>query len=236
MKKVDVIIVDDERAARSELRRMLEEYPEFNITAEAKNADEAKQQIELRKPDVIFLDIQMPGPSGFDLLESLAEVPQVIFTTAFDEYAVKAFEVSALDYLVKPFRAERFALSMEKIRKRLSERSSIRDDQRRIFIKDGYHCYFVALNVVYLIESRENYACLYFNGKKALVKTSLTQLEEKLDENIFFRINRTQIINTNFIKDIEAASNSRIIIRLRSGEKLEVSERQSVKFRSRNRL
>ena len=235
MKKVDVIIIDDERAARSELRRMLEEYPEFNITAEAKNADEARQQIELRKPEVIFLDIQMPGPSGFDLLESLEEVPEVVFTTAFDEYAVKAFEVSALDYLVKPFRAERFALSMEKIRKRLSERSTT-EDQRRIFIKDGHHCYFVELNTVYLIESRENYACLYFDGKKALVKTSLTQLEEKLDENIFFRINRTQIVNTNFIKDIGSDKTSKITIRLSTGEKLEISERQSVKFRSQNRL
>jgi two-component system, LytTR family, response regulator len=235
MKKVDVIIIDDERAARSELRRMLEQYPEFNITAEAKNADEARQQIELRKPEVIFLDIQMPGPSGFDLLESLAEVPEVVFTTAFDEYAVKAFEVSALDYLVKPFRTERFALSMEKIRKSLSERSA-GEDHRRIFIKDGHHCYFVALNSVYLVESRENYACLFFNGKKALVKTSLTQLEEKLDENIFFRINRTQIVNTNFIKDVESMANAKILILLNTGEKLEISERQSAKFRSRNRL
>lgn len=229
MKRVEVIIVDDERAARSELRRMLDQYPEFNIAAEAKNADEAREQIASYHPEVIFLDIQMPGPSGFDLLESLDEVPEVIFTTAFDEYAVKAFEVSALDYLVKPYRTERFALAMEKIRKRLSEKT----DQRRIFIKDGHQCYFVQLNTVYLIESRENYACLYFDGKKALVKTSLTQLEEKLDGEIFFRINRTQIVNTNFIKDIESLKNARIKIRLTTGESLEVSERQSVKFRSR---
>jgi two-component system LytT family response regulator len=231
MKKVNVLIVDDERAARSELRRMLEQYPEFSIAGEAKNADEAKLMIESGRPEVIFLDIQMPGPSGFDLLESLGEVPEVIFTTAFDEYAVKAFEVSALDYLVKPYRAERFALSMEKIRKKLAS-----GNQRRLFIKEGHHCYFVELNAIYLIESRENYACLYFDGKKALVKTSLTQLEEKLDENIFFRINRTQIANTSYIKDIELPRNGRISIRLKTGEKLEVSERQSVKFRSRNRL
>ena len=235
MKKVEVIIIDDERAARSELRRMLEDYPEFSIAAEAKNADEAKMQIEQRRPEVIFLDIQMPGPSGFDLLESLVEVPEVIFTTAFDEYAVKAFEVSALDYLVKPFRAERFALSMEKVRKRLSEKSGT-GDQRRIFIKEGHHCYFLLLSSVYLIESRENYACLFFDGKKALIKTSLTQLEEKLDENIFFRINRTQIINTTYIQDIESLKNARIKIRLTTRDVLEVSDRQSVKFRSRSRL
>jgi two-component system LytT family response regulator len=233
--KVDCIIVDDERAARSELRRMLAGYPEFNISGEAKNADEAKGLIETNKPQVIFLDIQMPGPSGFDLLESLAEVPQVIFTTAFDEYAVKAFEVSALDYLVKPFRAERFALSMEKIRKRLSEKPAT-EDQRRIFIKEGHHCYFVLLQSVWLIESRENYACLYFDGKKALVKTSLTQLEEKLDENIFFRINRTQIVNTSYIQHIKSLKNARISITLTTGEVFELSERQSVKFKGRNRL
>jgi two-component system LytT family response regulator len=232
MKKVSVIIVDDERAARNEIRRMLEQYPEFSIAGEAKNADEAKLLIESDKPEVIFLDIQMPGPSGFDLLESLGEVPEVIFTTAFDEYAVKAFEVSALDYLVKPYRAERFALSMEKIRKKLSEKTSA----KRIFIKEGHHCYFVELNSIYLIESRDNYACLYFNSKKALVKTSLSQLEEKLDENIFFRINRTQIVNTNYIKDIGSLKNARISIRLNTGEQLEVSDRQSIKFRSKNRL
>lgn len=231
MNKVSVIIIDDERAARSELRRMLEQYPEFSIAGEAKNADEAKLMIESGKPEVIFLDIQMPGPSGFDLLESLGEVPEVIFTTAFDEYAVKAFEVSALDYLVKPYRTERFALSMEKIRKKLAT-----GNQRKIFIKEGHHCYFVELNAIYLIESRENYACLYFERKKALVKTSLTQLEEKLDDNIFFRINRTQIVNTDYIKEIESPKNGRISIRLHNGEKLEVSERQSTKFRSRNRL
>lgn len=235
MKKVECIIIDDERAARNELRRMLEGYPEFSIAGEAKNADEAKGLIETSKPQVIFLDIQMPGPSGFELLESLAEVPEVIFTTAFDEYAVKAFEVSALDYLVKPFRAERFALSMEKIRKRLSEKSTT-EDQRRIFIKEGHHCYFVQLTAVYLIESRENYACFYFNGKKALVKSSLTQLEEKLDENMFFRINRTQIVNTSYIQDIESLKNARIKIRLTTGAMLELSERQSIKFKSRNRL
>ena len=114
MKKIAAIIVDDERAARSEVRRMLEQYPEFVVEGEAKNADEAKAQIEQVRPEVVFLDIQMPGPSGFDLLESLQEVPEIIFTTAYDEYAVKAFEVSALDYLVKPFREERFAVSMEK--------------------------------------------------------------------------------------------------------------------------
>lgn len=232
MKKISAIIVDDERAARSEVRRMLEQYPEFVVEGEAKNADEAKTQIEQVRPEVIFLDIQMPGPSGFDLLESLQEVPEIIFTTAYDEYAVKAFEVSALDYLVKPFREERFAVSMEKIKKRLAEKSG----GQRVFIREGHQCYFVQLSQVHLFESRENYVCLHHNGKKSLLKTSLAQLEERLDEQHFFRINRTQIVNINYIKDIQSLKNSRIAIRLSTGDMLEVSERQSVKFRSRSRL
>ncbi len=185
MKKISVIIVDDERAARNEIRRMLEQYPEFVIAQEAKNADEARVQIEQYRPEVIFLDIQMPGASGFDLLESLQEVPEVIFTTAYDDYAVKAFEVSALDYMVKPFREERFALAMEKIKKKLAERHG-----QRVFIREGQHCFFVQLSDVHLIESRENYVCLHYNDKISLLKTSLTQLEEKLNEDDFFRINR----------------------------------------------
>src|SRR5262245_54395528 len=121
MKKYNVIIIDDERLAREEVKRALADFPEFEIVGEAKNYDEAKEQIEMLKPELIFLDIQMPGKSGFDLLESLDEVPQVVFTTAFNEYAVKAFDIDALDYLVKPLRQERFAITIERIKKRLGK-------------------------------------------------------------------------------------------------------------------
>jgi len=238
MKKIRVIIIDDERTARNEIKRLLDHYSDFEITGEAKNAAEARLLIESKRPDLLFLDIQMPGESGFDLLESLDEVPDVIFTTAFDEFAVKAFEISALDYLVKPIREERFAKAMERAIKTQEGKkiSTTTPEDRRIFIRDGQQCYFVQLTGVYLIESVDNYARLHFNGGKALIKSSLNQLEEKLDKNLFFRINRYQVINTAFIQNIDTVTKGRLKISLQTGELLDVSDRQSAKFKNRGRL
>ena len=234
MKKIQVIIIDDERAAREELKRALKNYTDFEIIAEAKNADEAKQQIETKHPDLIFLDIQMPEKSGFDLLETLEEVPAVIFTTAFDQYAVQAFEINALDYLMKPIREERFAKAIENIRKRLSVEYKNAPNDRQIFIKDGEKCHFVRLSEIYLLESADNYSRLYVGGKKILLKRSLNQWEEILDATIFFRINRTQIINTQYVQEILPVQKGKISLRLKTGELLEVSNRQSVKFKNLN--
>jgi len=236
MKKFTVIIIDDERLAREEVKRSLAGYPEFEIAEEAKNYDEAKKQIEALKPDLVFLDIQMPGRSGFDLLESLDEVPGVVFTTAFNEYAVKAFDIDALDYLVKPLRKERFAITIEKIRKKLLKAEQYNALEKQVFIKDGSKCFFVQLKDVYLIESADNYARLYFNNRKALIKRSLNQLEEILDSTIFFRISRNQIINTKFISQINNLEKGKLQVRLHKGEPLEVSLRQSVLFKNLNRI
>jgi len=236
MKKFTVIIIDDERLAREEVKRSLAGYPEFEIAEEAKNYDEAKKQIEALKPDLVFLDIQMPGRSGFDLLESLDEVPGVVFTTAFNEYAVKAFDIDALDYLVKPLRKERFAITIEKIRKKLLQAEQYDALEKQVFIKDGSKCFFVQLKDVYLIESADNYARLYFNNRKALIKRSLNQLEEILDSTIFFRISRNQIINTKFISQINNLEKGKLQVRLHKGEPLEVSLRQSVLFKNLNRI
>jgi two-component system LytT family response regulator len=238
MKKFTVIIIDDERLAREEVKRSLADFPEFEIVAEAKNYDEAKEQIEDLKPGLIFLDIQMPGRSGFDLLESLQEVPQVVFTTAFNEYAVKAFDMEALDYLVKPLRKERFAITIERIRKRLLTTEMPDNDasEKQVFIKDGSKCFFVRLKDVYLIESADNYARLYFNNQKALIKRSLNQLEETLDSDIFFRISRNQIINTKYISHINNLEKGKLQVRLHKGEPMEVSLRQSVLFKSLNKI
>ena len=198
MKKIQIIIIDDERTARDEVKRLLDGFPDFEIAGEARNADEAKALIESLHPDLIFLDIQMPEKSGFDLLESLDKVPQVIFTTAYDQYAVKAFEVSALDYLMKPIREERFAKAVEQARSKI-----VKPHADRIFVKDRQQYHFVSWDKVYLIESMDNYALLFFDGKKVFLKSSLNQLEEKLDAAIFFRINRAQIINMQFIQNIQ---------------------------------
>jgi two-component system LytT family response regulator len=228
MKKMQVMIIDDERTARNEVKRLLDDYPEFEVVAEAANADEAKLLIEAKQPDLLFLDIQMPEKSGFELLELLDKVPQVIFITAFDQYAVKAFEVSAIDYLMKPVRQERFAKAIEQIR------TKVTIPEERIFVKDGHQYHFVSWSKVYLIESMDNYARLYFDGKKVFIKSSLNQLEKKLNQN-FFRINRSQIINMQFIDKISASINGKIKLSMHTGDVLEVSERQSVKFKNKVR-
>jgi two-component system LytT family response regulator len=226
MKKIRVLIVDDERAARNEIRRLLANYPDFEIAGEAANADDALKIINDQIPDLLFLDIQMPEKSGFDLLESLGQVPPVIFTTAYDQYAVKAFEVSALDYLVKPIREERFEKAIAQTRQRLGKA----DPAGQIFVKDRQQYHFVQWSSVYLIESMDNYARIFFGDKTVFLKSSLNQLEDKLTSNIFFRINRAQIVNRQYIQTI-TTMDGRLKITLSTGAQLEVSERQSAKFR-----
>jgi two-component system, LytTR family, response regulator len=239
MKKVKVVIIDDERSAREELKRALMKYQDFVLIGEAENADDGKVLIETETPDLIFLDIRMPEKSGFDLLESLDDVPSVIFTTAYDRYAVRAFEVNALDYLLKPVRDERFAKAVEKIRNAVIAESSSKNSvaaDRKIFIKDGERCYLIRSDEIYLIESLENYTRLYFQGKKALQRRSLREWERILDETIFFRVNRTEIINLRQIEEVTNTAGGRLKVRLKTGELLEVSNRQTAKFKHINRV
>ncbi|SDQ54624.1 two component transcriptional regulator, LytTR family [Flagellimonas zhangzhouensis] len=234
------LIIDDERLAREEVRRALENHPEFTIVGEANNAEVAKTLIEKEQPDIIFLDIHMPGKSGFDLLEELGTVPEVVFTTAYDQYAVQAFEVNALDYLVKPLREERFSKTIEKVKlefkKQEEELKVPLASHQKIFIKDGEKVYFIVLAEVRLIESMDNYARLYFGDDKPMIKRSLNQLEERLDPKIFFRANRSQIINTEYIKEIQPYFNNKLRLILTTGEIVDLSSRQSVTFKKRNSL
>jgi two-component system LytT family response regulator len=236
MKKITVIVIDDERSSREELKGMLKNYSDFEVIGEAANADEAKEKIDASHPDLLLLDIQMPEKTGFELLESLDHAPAVLFTTAYNEYAVKAFEINALDYLVKPIREERFAKAIEKVRSNMHSKSADEPAaaDRQIFIKDGEQCYFIRLNEIYLIESLDNYSRLYFREKKLVLKRSLRQWEQLLDADIFFRISRTQIINTNHIQQIHNPPGGRLKISLKTGQLLEVSGRQSVKFKNMN--
>ena len=240
MKTYKAVIIDDERLAREEVKRALKKYPEFIVVGEANNVDAAIKLVADEDPDLLFLDIHMPEKSGFDLLEELTTVPEVVFTTAYDQYAVKAFELNALDYLVKPLREERFAKTIEKVKQELVEKAKVSQDvlpmHKKIFIKDGESCYFIPISDIYYIESMENYARLYFGDKKAMIKRSLNLLEKKLDTTVFFRANRSQIINTHFIKEIHPHFNNKLHIILISGEKIEVSSRQSVKFKNWNSL
>jgi two-component system LytT family response regulator len=237
------IIIDDERLARTELRKLLQDFPEIEIVDEASNADEGIQKIESHNPELIFLDIQMPGKTGFDMLSELDHAPQVIFTTAYDEYALKAFEVNALDYLLKPVEPRRLADAVEKL-KRVSynsspekannqhnEPTSILSENDQVFVKDGERCWFVRLSEVRLFESVGNYAKVFFGNNKPLILKSLNALEERLDDKVFFRANRKHIVNLRMIEKIEPYFNGGLLLDLKGGEKIEVSRRQTVKFK-----
>lgn len=239
MNKYKTIIIDDERLAREEVKRALSHYSEFVVLGEAANVNEALILIEKERPDLIFLDIHMPEKSGFDLLQELTVTPKVVFTTAYHQYAVKAFEANALDYLVKPLREERFSMTIEKIKTELSKTETKEETlpmQGKIFIKDGENCYFIPLTTIRLIQSMDNYACLYFGKNKAMIKKSLNLIEKKLDPTVFFRINRSQIVNTDYIKQIHPQFKNRLSIQLITGEELEVSSRQSAKLKNWNTL
>ena len=237
---ITAIIIDDERLARNELKKLLEQHTEIQIIDEASGVDEGVEKIELARPDLIFLDIQMPGKTGFDLLGELEKAPKVIFTTAFDEFALKAFEVNALDYLLKPIDPNRLSDAIQKLQTELAlEQASLVGGSVRgplteadqVFVKDGEKCWFVKLAEIRLFESVGNYAKVYFSTHKPLILKSLNALEDRLDEHVFFRANRKHIINLHWIEKIEPYFNGGLLVELKGGEKIEISRRQTVKFK-----
>ena len=234
------IIIDDERLARTELRKLLQDFPEVEVVDEAANADEGITKIDTLQPDLVFLDIQMPGKTGFDMLAELERAPHVIFTTAYDEYALKAFEVNALDYLLKPIEPKRLADAMQKLHIAETKENhilpenfnqSILTEADQVFVKDGERCWFVKLSDIRLFESVGNYAKVFFGGNKPLILKSLNALEERLDPKTFFRANRKHIVNLRMIEKIEPYFNGGLLLELKGGEKIEVSRRQTVKFK-----
>ncbi len=234
------IIIDDERLARAELRKLLLEYPEIEVVDEATNADEGIARIKALQPDLIFLDIQMPGKTGFDMLGELERAPQVIFTTAYDEHALRAFEVNALDYLLKPIEPRRLADAVQKLiapemrDNQLSAENinqSLLSEDDQVFVKDGERCWFVKLSEIRLFESVGNYAKVFFAANKPLILKSLNALEERLDPKVFFRANRKHIVNLRMIEKIEPYFNGGLLLELKGGDKIEVSRRQTVKFK-----
>jgi two-component system LytT family response regulator len=232
------LVVDDEPLARRELRRLLTAFPSVQVVGEAGNIDEARECIEALSPDVVFLDIQMPGGTGFDLLTQLDRVPRIVFTTAYDQYAVKAFDVNALDYLLKPIEPARLATAIAKI-----EESTPRGTPatgaaplEQLFIKDGPRCWFVPLRAVSLFTSEGNYVRLHWGKERPLLGRSLTSLEQKLDAKRFFRANRAQIVNLDFVQQVETGDGGRLHLQLREGPEIEVSRRQASELKDRGRL
>ena len=232
------LIIDDERLARKELTNLLQEYQEIEIVGEAVNAEDAEEKIKELKPDLLFLDIQMPGKTGFELLQSLESVPEVVFTTAYDEYALKAFDFNALDYLLKPIEPDRLKESVSKLLKRAQKDTDeeVTEDKKlgpqdRVFVKDGDKCWFVKLENVRLFESDGNYIKIYFDNFKPMIHKSLNALDERLDDRSFFRASRKHIVNLTWVESIESWFNGGLMVVLRGGDKVEVSRRQAARFK-----
>lgn len=231
------LIIDDERLAWVELRRLLTPFKDINIVGEAVNVEDALNKISELNPELIFLDIQMPGKNGFELLEELDSVPIVVFTTAYDEYALKAFEYNAMDYLLKPIEPKRLEDTIKKIieknRKAVIQESEspVLKESDQVFVKDGDRCWFVKLVNVRLFESEGNYVRLYFDDNKPLILRTLNYLDERLDSKTFFRANRKHIVNLKWIENIEPWLNGGLLVKLKGGNKVEVSRRQAIKFK-----
>ncbi len=236
------LVIDDERLARKELINLLNQLETVEVVGEAVNVEDAKEKIDQLHPDVIFLDIQMPEKTGFDLLEELENLPHVIFTTAYDEYALKAFQVNALDYLLKPIEPKRLEDAVLKLQGKMegiakreeqeglgSQKKLTLEDQ--VFVKDGDRCWFVRLSNVRLFESDGNYIKVYFDNFKPMIHKSLNAVDERLDEKSFFRASRKHIINLGWVEAIEPWFNGGLVVTLKGGDRIEVSRRQAARFK-----
>ncbi len=243
MSSIKAVIVEDSRLARNELKELIKKHPEIELIGEAENVDAGFELIQSSHPDLLFLDINMPEKDGFELLEMLDEVPMTIFTTAFDEYAIKSFEYNALDYLLKPINEKRFGLAIEKVKGNLErkegESNSISErltGNSQIFIKDGEKCWLIKIGNISHLEIVGNYTRVFFDDQRPMLYKSLNQVEEKLPEKYFFRANRQQIINTNFIQNVVPWFNGKLKLYMLNGDEIEVSRRQSYLFKDKMSL
>jgi two-component system, LytTR family, response regulator len=237
MKKITAVIVEDSRLARNELKELIKNHPEIELIGEAENVDAGFELINDNQPDLLFLDINMPEKDGFALLEMLDNVPITVFTTAFDEYAIKSFEYNALDYLLKPINTKRFAQAIEKVNANLVEKQEKNDKKLRlssqIFIKDGETCWLVKISDIYLFEVDGNYTKVFFNNEKAIINKSLNNIEEKLPVEFFFRANRNQIINIQYVNSIDPWFSGNLLVHLPKETKVEISRRQASNFKEK---
>jgi two-component system LytT family response regulator len=248
-----LVIVEDSRLARAELRTLLAEIGRVQVLAEAADVASAVAAIDRERPALVLLDIQLPGGSGFDVLDRVEHLPAVVFTTAYDQHAVDAFERSAVDYLLKPIARERLAAALDKGRARRAAQAARADEPaavepagtsnppRRgaddmVFVRDGERCWFVRLADIAGFESCGNYAQAWFDGQRPLVARTLAQLEERLDPQLFFRASRSHLVNLRFIRAIVPWVNDGYRVTLKDGHEVEVSRRQARLLRERLEL
>ena len=229
------IIIDDERLARQELRNLLAAHKDVEVIAECQDAVQAKEKIAELKPDLIFCDIQMPGKTGLELVEEISAAVDVVFVTAYDEHAIKAFELNAFDYLLKPVQADRLAETIKKLSVKESanklDNNSPLSEKDMVFIKDGEKCWFVRLSDIRLFESEGNYVRVYFDNFRPLILRSLNSLEARLNEKQFFRASRKHIVNLSYVASIETWFNGGLNVKLKEGKEIEISRRQAVKLK-----
>lgn len=237
-----VLIVDDARLARRELRTLLAAIPWVACVGEADDVPAAREAILREQPDLVLLDVQMPSGEGFDVLDGLETVPMVVFVTAYDQYAVRAFETNALDYLVKPVEAGRLQAALERGRERLSAPAAptatdnVRDAlgaEDQVFLRDGERCWFVALGEIRKVVVDGNYARLWFRDQNAVLARSLSTLEARLSPALFFRANRNTLVNLRRVRAIEPSLSDGYDLTLDDGSQVEVSRRQARELRER---
>lgn len=238
MEKIKVVIVDDEPFARKKIQTLMENQQDFEIVGEFENGRDALQYLPVLQPDVLFLDIQMPEMDGFEVLKNLQvpNPPLTVFVTAFDQYAIAAFEHHALDYLLKPFDAERFEKTLARVRENLAQNDSKSMDDRlqnllgeisapkeylhRLMLKAGSDIYFLKVNEIDWIEAAGNYLTLYTGRKTHLMRGTMTNIIQKLDPAVFIRIHRSQIVNIDRIKKLQSDLHGDYLILLESGQEL----------------
>jgi two-component system LytT family response regulator len=243
MTVMKVFVVEDSRLARNELRTLLAEQPEVEWQGEAADVDSACEAIERLKPEVLLLDIDLGSATGFDLLDRLDHLPLVVFTTAHDDRALEAFERSAVDYLVKPIEPQRLATALARARERLRSAAASasppvarKSADETVFVRDGERCWFVRIGDISGFEACGNYAQAWFDGKRPLIARTLAQLEERLDDAIFFRASRSHLINLRWVDAIVPWVNDGYRVTLRDGHVVEVSRRQAKVLRERLEL
>lgn len=239
------LVIEDSRLARQGLVRMLRKFKAISVVGEAENPSEARELIEIEKPDLLFLDIHMPGETGFDLLASLDYMPKIIFTTAYADYAVQSFEHNTVDYLLKPISEERLAAAIKKLDVSVENvlepnhcdsqigeiPTSVLSPRSQIFIKDGDHCHLIKVSDILYIESCKNYVQLFFKGQKAFVKKSLNQVEERLPKDVFFRASRQFVVNFQCIANITENLADGYDLTMSDGTMIEVSRRNAAKLK-----
>jgi len=232
-KSLNAIIIDDERMARQELLRLLKKHPHINVVAQAENIDQGLEEIEQHQPDIIFLDIEMPGGTGLTLAEKLkGEIP-IVFCTAYDEFAVDAFALNAIDYLVKPIVPERLAETIEKFSEsEVATDQPTLDDDFKLMVKFGDHMKIIRLGDISRFESIGNHAAIYTSQGKAYLHSSLNKIEARLDTHTYFRASRVDILRLDAIEKLEQTVNYGLMAQLKNNVEVEISRRQASKLKA----